>query len=259
MNKPTIKVFYVFAISSMSLLGCSKNNILELRNTRLNLMDLKNGDIEIDTIESHPKRGIYFVNIITYRAFGRFSTNYAIIKKNHQASDIIYLINTKKKIKLRASKDFISTVNFADNIWGWFYKKDGVLIDTLPNINNILDSIKSIEGNKQYYIAESKGNIFFNLNGKPFKYINYGNVITKYKTKNFDSLDYKLYKLTGDSITVNSNDGNDLAKRENGIFFIPKPGYGVVNMFNKAQIFAALDSVVKLPDIPQILKFKAIQ
>lgn len=256
------KIGLLFIALYLLLISCShsfNDEKLVFNKTELNQQDLNNKIVEIDTIESYSEKGIYFVNIITNKAFGKFSMIYGMIKKVNQANDIVYLIETKDSIGIRASKDYIFTVKFFDNAWGWFYRKNNTTVDTLPMIHKILDSIKLIESNKSFYIAESNGNIFFNLNGKHVKFLNYGNIITKYKTWNFDSLDYKLYKLVGDSLIIRSNNANDLINEKEGIFFIPKPGYEVVSKFDKNKVFSDLDSISKLQSHPGVLEFAPIR
>lgn len=237
----------------------SEKNILVLRKAEINFSLLSNRTLEIDTLGFEPSRNIYTVNIITNKAFGHFNMEYGIIKTNNQGNSIVYLIEKKSSTVLRVSKDYISFVNFTNSKWGWFNKSEGGFVDTLPKAKYILDSLHKIDSNNHYYIGESNGEFFFNLNGKHVKRLNYGNLVTKSKNLYFNNLDYKLYKLDGDSLKIISNNGNDLIKQKEGIYFVPSPGYAVICKFDKQEILNAVDSVSKLSSPPSTLNFKFVQ
>jgi hypothetical protein len=251
-----IFLFYIIPI----LFSCNtENDILVLKKTTIDFSNLKDGSLELDTLWIEPSKNICIVNIIKNKALGHFTMEYAIIKNNDQGSVIVYSIDKKDSTILRASKNYLSFVDAVDNKWGWFNKSKGTFIDTLPKINSILDSLRNINGNNLYYIGEANGEVFFNLNGKRIKTVNYGNCVTKFKNLDFNNLDYKLYKLDRDSLKIISDIGNDLLKEQEGVFFVPSPGYMVKNKFDKQNIFAVVDSVSKLPSSPSTLNFKSVQ
>ena len=181
-------------------------------------------------------------------------------KKRVASEDIVYVIDKSSEDVWRLSKGYFSSIKLSnDEGWGWFYIKEGKLMSELPEIKSIIDSLEPDTSNKGFYIWESNGNIFFNIDGKPVKFLSYGNLVTKNSLFNFDSLDYKLYKLDGDSLRAVSENGNDLIKQQDGIYFIPSPGYPVGRKYSKAQIMNALDSASKLISPPKVLKFDTIK
>lgn len=214
-------------------------------------------EYEIDTLESYPKRGIYLVGVTINHALGKFDYYLAVIKKTN-AERIIYKIQEHTN-GTRISKDYVALVeSYGETNWGWFNINAGKIQHELPRINIIIDSLKSTNS-KDLFISETNGYISFRLKGKLIKSFNYGDFATKYKSQNFDSLEYKLYQLKGDSLIVASNEGNDLFKQKDGVYFIPNPGYGVISKFNKQEILNAVDSISKLSLTPGILMIKAVQ
>jgi hypothetical protein len=129
--------------------------------------------------------------------------------------------------------------------------------ERFAHADKIEDSLK--KENKDYFIQESGGYFLFYRNGHLIKSLNYGNVVLKNRKTNFDSLDYNLYKLDGDSLTVISKNGNDLFKQGNGIYFLPKPGYGVKRMYSKKEILRFLDSVSRTSSPPTRILMEAVQ
>ncbi len=94
---------------------------------------------------------------------------------------------------------------------------------------------------------------------KTIKTLDYGNLVTKFRDTDFDNLDYNFYKLQGDSLVTISNNGDDILKQKNGIFFIPRPGYGIIEKYSIKEIIIAIDSVSRLSLPPRSLEIKEIR
>jgi hypothetical protein len=243
----TISIFFGYLIT-----GCYNEGMLVLTKSKID----KN--YQIDTIEAYPERGLYLVGVTINKALGKFDYGYSIIKRKYNSDDLVYTLIDNSNWP-RVSKDYISlTKIYTESKWGWFCLRDGKIMNNLPHMDKIIDSLKLIKPT-DVFIQEASGDIRFYKNGKIVKTFDYGYFETKYKDQKFDSLDYKLYKLDGDSLNVVSNDGNDLFRQRDGVYFIPPPGYGVLNKFSKQNIFDAVDSVSRLTSPPDILKFKSIQ
>jgi hypothetical protein len=202
----------------------------------------------VDTIEVVKGRDICILGISVPRLLDNFDYYVVINKSTKGKSDILYKIDGKKS-RIRVSKDYFAIVTFPESKWGWFCIKEGKIENKLPNINRFKDSLK-----KQYsdssFIQDSDGYIRIYLNGKVIKSVNYGNLATRLKELNFDSLDYHVYKLQGDSLIVALDSTDSLFNQMNGVFFIPSPGYGVIKKCRKIDVFRVIDSVSVLKEQP---------
>jgi hypothetical protein len=210
----------------------------------------------VDTIESYANKGCYLINIKINRAFDDFTNYKAFLKtgslKNNKP--IIYKIESDKN-GIRVSKKFIAIVEgYGTSNWGWFNLYDSKINDSLPNLNHLLDSLKASRSNETFF-QERNGYITEFINGKIIRLNNYGNLITKNYKLDFDSLDYGLYKLNNNNLILMSKNGNDIFKQKEGVFFIPSPGYGVIEKFDKYRIFDKLDSLYQLDLMPNYIKF----
>jgi len=245
-----LKIFYLSCLILL-LSGCKNRNYLLLERAEIDAD-------EIDTLNASPAKGIYLVNLIKNKAFGRFTMTYGVIKENKSGENIFYKINKSKKQSITTSAYYVAIVKRSESKWGWFYFENGMLQSNLPEMSRIRDSLKS-KTPRDYFIRETRGYIDLIDNGKIVQTINYGHLRTKYKSIDFDSLGYKLYRLDGDSLKVVSNNTDNLFDQRNGVFFIPPPGYGVVRLFDKNEILQAIDSVSKLKQLPDLIRIKPIQ
>ncbi|MBV4359028.1 hypothetical protein [Pinibacter aurantiacus] len=250
----TIFIALVFLLVIVA--SCKDNRNLWLTKTKINTQKVAEGVIEIDTLDVAPEKGIYIVNVVEYGALGKFSLRNVIIKQLRNGQSLEYLIEKHSNCLLRISKEYLAFVDESENKgWGWYYVKGNQISNSLPKSQQLIDSLKLLPENKDFYIGESNGIFFFNKNGRRIKSINYGNLVTKIASLDFESLDYKLYKLVAGDIEAISANGNDLLKQSDGIYFIPSPGYKVVAKFNKMKIYGVVDSISQLSNPPENIEF----
>lgn len=203
----------------------------------------------IDTIEMGENGDIRIINIVVSKPLGKFKTMIAIVKKMNNGNELIYQIDNKRNV-IRFSRDYIAIVSEYGKVnWGWFFIKDGKIVNRLPGIDKILDSIKRNSLNTAH-LNQVNGNIQVSVGGKISKSINYGNLVTKYSELTFNDLPYALYKYHADSIVICSKNPQSMIKEKNGLFFIPPPGIGVLYKYNKHAIFNIIDSVSRLSTVP---------
>jgi hypothetical protein len=244
-----MRIFYFLAIYVVVITGCNHKKLLLTKEA------LKQSTV--DTIEINEENNILLLGEKTNRGpFGDFDYYCFVVKKRLGQSDLSYKINIYFPT---ISWAYISETELfqGSKASGWFCVKNHKISTPLPSVGKIIDSLK--QTNKGYFISERNGHFPFYVNGKEIKSVNYGNLMTKYKKLNFDSLEYKLYKLSSDSFIVVSNDGNQLVNQEDGIYFVPKPGYKVIARYDKQEIMRIVDSVSKLPHPPDELKIKPIE
>lgn len=229
------------------LLGCGSNNVLQLKRIDFNVSTLKN------TIEYDSKDNIYIVNQKKYGFLGNFTNNYYIIKKDKNGHATTYEIQLDKHEWLRTSNTEIAIVKPYKTLnSGWIKIVNGKFSSKLPGIDSIMSELKHDVSNS--FIRQTNGYIDQYLNGKIIKSYNYGNFITKFKTVNFDTLKYQLYKLDSNSLKAMSDNPDDIYKQKDGIFFIPSPGIGLIAKFNKRKIYDELDSISKQKNTPEYIK-----
>ena len=174
---------------------------------------------EIDTIESHTGKGIYFLGLVRHRALGKFSYDLAVTKQNISTPNefLGYEIENYKKA-FRISKDYVAFIKtFGGLNHGWFSKEGGSL---RPDFRFKEDS--SIH------------------------------VITS-------NLAYRLYKLNSGTLQIVSNNVDDLMKQQDGLYFVPSPGFGVLRLYDKMEIFSLLDSISCLRPVPDVIKISPLR
>lgn len=232
------------------LIGCKKSSQLKL------VLDRKT-HTKLDTLSNfgYDKNKCFLLLAFDSYGFGEGDSYYVVSKKNSEGKEVAYkMLNAN-----RFSKEYFAEVNTNDNInCGWFYLKNGVKTSKWPIYDKLLDSIRlnlaggiKVENNRDKFIYEK--------DGKTVKILDYGNLVTKWGSLDFDNLNYGFYKLQGDSLFRLSGNGDDLFKESNGIFFISRPGYGIKYKYSNKAIIDAVDSVSKLKSPPKTLKFDPVQ
>ena len=229
-------------------IACEDNESLYLKLKH----DSKNNEIS-DTIEYWPQHKIFLFEGRDYGFLGEFSTNYLFIKEKSNKRLIYQVENISNKVDMVVSKDYLAFVEpYAGyKNYGWFFLEKGK-VGKLPFLDNFMDSLKSVYSS--YFIKEINGYIELYQNGEIEKTLNYGNFILK--DKNFDNLDYGLYKLDSGILKLILHDGNDIKNQQDGLFFVPSPGYGVIAKYAIKDIINTIDSISNLKNPPKNIRIK---
>lgn len=240
--KPYIFILMPFFI----LFSCTEINENELLFKKVDLN--RDNRIVIDTIKIIEDRDIAMLLVKKYWGIDDFTPYLTIAKGNN----LSYEIQNKGKYGLKLSDEYLAFVDgYGFDNSGWFSRK-GSKFSKLNKIDSLLDSLRII--NQEYFIRECNGIITFFQSGDIKKTMNYGDFILTDQDVNIDRLAYGLYEYKDGALNIISDDGNDIEKQIDGIFYIPSPGYGVITKFKVEEIINAVDSVFKLKDHP--LKFK---
>jgi hypothetical protein len=216
------------------------------------------GVTEIDTLEAYPEKGLYILGLVRPGLLGNFSYDLGITKTNtYNPSKIIKYEVDKERQSFSIGKDYIALVEgWSYDKYGWFHIKNGKIMETLPSITKLEDSIKLSKAEKAF-INHINGYINLFINGKVVESFNYGNLILQNKI-NFDSLDYHIYTLSQNRLIKTSNNPNDLLKQSDGLYFIPKPGYGVISKYSKREILNSVESTVIKNSSSTKIRIKAV-
>lgn len=103
-------------------------------------------------------------------------------------------------------------------------------------------------------MKEINGYVELYQNGKLEKTLNYGNFIIK--EQNLDNLECGLYKVDNYHIIPLSKNGNDFKNQQDGLFFVPSPGYGYITKYPIKDVFNTIDSVSNLENPPDNIKIR---
>lgn len=82
-----IGVFIILAIAVIGIFLVINRSDIELRRTEF---VVKQGNTEMDTLETYPDKQLYLVNLVRYGTFGRFSTNFGVLKKIKNERSVLY-------------------------------------------------------------------------------------------------------------------------------------------------------------------------
>lgn len=242
------KVFAIFSL--IFYFGCQSRKEEEIKL----VLDFKTHS-KIDTLDNFgdEKRKCFLLLATDSYGLGHIDFYFVVSKQISKNKSISYKILNANRV----SNQYIALVKENKGI-GWFAFKDGKMLSELPFTQHLLDSLK-LNSPKDVEVLVYGDKFLFRRNEKTFKTLDYGNLLTKYKDKDFENLDYNLYKLQGDSLIVYSKDGNDILKQKDGVYFIPRPGYGIIEKYSRKEIMDAVDSVSKLSLPPKVLKFNPVK
>lgn len=87
----------------------------------------------------------------------------------------------------------------------------------------------------------------------------FDSLTAKYDEANYKNLDVGLYKRSNDSLVQVSKDPDDLMKRDDGIYFVPFPGYGVRGKYSKKEVLRLVDSVSHSASLPEKLVVEPVK
>jgi len=228
---------------------------------------------EIDTIDVYPKMGIYIFQLTRRGHLGNYTITYGLEKQigqNH-SNKLRYEADDRELCNIPAQhglwfwydKDFLLLMDrkLSDVGYGWFRMKGGKkygweIVDY--KANKIIDSFK--KSDTGYYSSFADGSVLhIYRNGILVQETSYENITAQYKLSNYVNLEKGLYKLINDSLAMVSKEPNDIVKREDGIYFVPTPGYGVRCKYNKKEILHLIDSVSKISSPPEKLLVKPVK
>jgi len=68
-----------------------------------------------------------------------------------------------------------------------------------------------------------------------------------------------LYQLNDKTLQVKSNNPDDLFRQSSGTYFIPPPGYGVVDRYDKIALLNTVDSASKMASPPATMAISSIR
>ena len=63
-----------------------------------------------------------------------------------------------------------------------------------------------------------------------------------------------MYKVINKELILISPDPDDLFDLNDGQYYVPSPGYGVIDKVRKAMLYKIVDSALQLNSIPTLLK-----
>jgi hypothetical protein len=213
-------------------------------------------NIEIDTLERFHNDSLLFVNIVRNGHLGNFAVYCGFIRK-FKSGSVIYQADDFEPF--RASHNYIAQVD-DDKLgivnWGWFNIGDsGRLVESLPRDKELLDSLKLYYSPLYFVNANNRGDFFVYQQGNLKKTINYGNLILRDSSVDFYKFDSEVLKLEGGKLQkMRFSTPEEIFKNGKGLYFVAKPGLGIVRKFTKGAIIKTLLSYQTKSDCPKVVK-----
>ncbi|MES2773531.1 MAG: hypothetical protein V4722_05080 [Bacteroidota bacterium] len=213
----------------------------------------------IDTLEAYPEKGLYILDLEHGGFLGHFSWNLGIVKcdTNTPGNSARYesvIMNQRFTV----SKDYIAYNKTDSSSYGWFFMENGKLLPKLPSIDKIERDLNP-DSAKDLVFSEFNGDIRLLRKGELIKRYNYGNIILKNNTQNFDSLDLGLYKAINDDVILISHKPDDLFTQREGLYFVPKPGHHLLVKYSKKEVLKAVEAAFISNPNPKRIMIKEVQ
>ena len=211
---------------------------------------VSNSKIELDTIERYNNDSLLLVSINKYGFLGNFSTHCGFVRKTLNGIVIYELIDFDRFV---LSKEYIAnqTSRFENQRnWGWFTLENHKFTN-LPEFDKLFDSLKH-EYSRNYFVTHNDYGIFTIFdNGALIKQYNYGNIILKDSTINFNELPFGLYKIVNNTLCYTSKNPDSIFKIKSGTYFVSKPGFGLEKKIMKKEVSKILMSYSTISDCPE--------
>lgn len=222
------------------MMGCAKRDQLILE--KVNLKD----QIKGDTIGRYLNDKLILLKTKEFGYLGEFRYQFIFIKKENSNSELAYKIVGNDDIRVYDNNIYV--VDEKGRGFGWFYIENGQIAEKLPKIDSILLQIEKNSINR--FVREDNGIISIFENGEVIDRLNYGNFLLDNSKFCFEDLKFGLYELINDRLIKISNDGRELLKQDNGLYYVPYPEYNMKKVYKFREILLAINSKngEKMPD-----------
>jgi len=179
----------------------------------------------------------YILREIHNGTFGRFSMKPVVVKKGHDGTMKIWTVEDFPQAFLLARDTLYGIKSGKPTPYGWFQiSQSHEISNDLPGLIQIEDSLK-----KKYLldVVDANGEITLYAGGKSYKNWNYGFfcLTGPDRERDLNTLSLGLYKLINGSLVKVSNHPEDLTHQDEGVYFLPKPGLGVVKSIAVKDLF----------------------
>jgi hypothetical protein len=192
--------------------------------------------------------GIY--SVTRYKALGKMEIHFVVANDSMLSKNSVFKIENNKG-GLRISRDFIAiTKSYGVKNWGWFQLNSGTIDNQLPAISNLMDSLSLNYGNG-YFVTQSNGLIDVMQKGQTIVSHDYGDLLYDSVISGSTNIFPGVYKVKDNQLVLLSPDADDLFTQNDGLYYVPPPGYGVIKSVKKELLYRSVDSVLKLTPIPR--------
>ena len=235
-NHLTVCYSIIGLILLLGTFSCRKNRRLVFE-----MSDFKNID-RVDTLEAFPSQGIYILGLYRHTGLGDFTYDLGVLKNLKDDKQVFYKSKINPNI-LRISKEYLAFVDYHHGFHniGWYYVKNKLIKDSLPGFSRIRDSISKTVPKAFVALTKSYITVYSNSNEK--KTFDYEEFVLDNKGVSLHNLDYGLYILEKRTLKKVSENGEDIYKKRDGVFYIPAPGLGITHKWKKSKLLQTLDSI----------------
>ena len=242
----------LFWCTTAFLSGCDNPHTLTLR-----LAPIEDRVI-IDTVESFHEGRVLLVNLVHHYGIDQMDMHLAVLCKGMDKEQLVYHFPTFRGLDARVTGRYIAWVKRAngDN-WGWYWIQHGQLLDTLPGMRRIVDSMQRAAGS-DVLIREENGTITELSNSQVLQEFDYSKFVVTTGAVSVDSLLPGLYQLQAGALVKQSANADDLFKQRSGLYYVPSPGCGLVKKFDKQRLFKLIDSSSLLANPPSSISINAV-
>lgn len=241
-----MKLIFLLILSLFLFPSC--NNTSSLKLEKINFLE---NDWEVVFVWSNQEKSAAIACVTEFFSQGRMHTYYAVVKRMPDSEYLIYVIDDNNDESSIVKRGHIYITQYPISEWGWFKKvnmKDDYAILGWEESKKICDSIAKVYSAE---CLELKHGFSILKNGNLLKEYNYGNILTGDTLTDFDKLEHKLYRLEGKKLITVSDDPNDFQSvKENGLYFVPPPGYGVKARYRIQNIMDSLKEISSVENAP---------
>ena len=212
-------------------------------------------EASVTKLDSSRDYSLCLYSVTVTKALGKMDIDFVIARDMPFPRKGIRIINGKNG--LRVSNEFVAIVEpYGIQNWGWFLVRKGKIDANLPHIDTLVDSLQTVYG-KSYFVRHKNGIIYIFKKGKKIRSFDYGDLQYDSVITKSSNLLPGLYRVKNKALILISNDPDDLFKQEDGEYYVPSPGYGVIKKVRKESLYRAIDSILRVTPIPAGIRIPA--
>ncbi|RQO73962.1 hypothetical protein DBR43_00715 [Pedobacter sp. KBW06] len=204
----------------------------------------------LDTLAYFAKHGVYLLEVRDYGFLGDFKSEYVFTGRKDSLG---YKIDSDN-LQIELSEKYLGLVKEGDYSSGWFNIKQHKIISSLPKVDSIVASLGKIPADQ---VLHEKNGIFTIYDkGRLVRKFTLGEFLIKKDSVNYDDLEFGIYQVKNEGLVKVNNDGTKLSEQKDGLYFIPSPGFNVVNFKQLNDILPEISATLKKYPLPEEINIR---
>ena len=225
------------------LLSCKNEKTFRLEKYALRSENL-------DTVAYFAKHDIYLLGVKDYGFLGDFKSGYVFTGRKDSLG---YKIDSDN-LQVELSKKYLGLINEGDHSSGWFNVKEHKVLSSIPKVDSIVVSLEKIPANQ--LVQENNGIFTIYAQGKLVRKFTLGEFLIKNDSVNYDDLEFGIYRVKNERLVKVNNDGTKLSEQIDGLYFVPSPGFNVINFRQLNDILPEISAALKKHPLPEEIRIK---